>query len=495
MESTRDDELRQSLEKLGFSAGPITETTRSVYQKKLRRLSIPSEEQPNEQVNVVRCMGLDKLGAKASAASRPPPDPLLRLWPSMTVDLQTRLLGAHQRHGKLSVKKAVGALRGSSPAIARTVAILGESSEVLGKSESSAPALESAAARVVQQQPKIKCSQYVIRTCEALVERGDAGKVSCEDFFLQLVGSGPSPLLLQWQKDGFDAKTIHSIYQQMRGGGIPVPTSSHSNTHSPHPSVGAAAYSSLEMPTLATKRDKDVFVSYGRGIATTLYVNRLKVDLQSAGYSVWLDTEDIPSGSEWHAEIGEGLRSCKALVAVITQKYVRSKYCKNELFMADSSHKAIFPVFLEEVDVSTEDAGVSYTISSINWIRVAPGEEGYREGVARLLKGMMDKGIAPSGGVSSHPVDPDVHPCQTVDVQTKPQESSKPLKRFSVVEVCLFVSELELNPRLFRENSVGGEDLLELTEEDMKNELELKPLQVRKLQRKIKHKLAQEPET
>ena len=39
-----DDQLKESLELLGFSPGPITETTRNTYRSKLRRLSSPEPQ-------------------------------------------------------------------------------------------------------------------------------------------------------------------------------------------------------------------------------------------------------------------------------------------------------------------------------------------------------------------------------------------------------------------------------------------------------------------
>ena len=43
-----DDQLRESLELLGFSPGPITETTRNTYHSKLRRLSSPEVQADKE---------------------------------------------------------------------------------------------------------------------------------------------------------------------------------------------------------------------------------------------------------------------------------------------------------------------------------------------------------------------------------------------------------------------------------------------------------------
>ena len=460
-------------------------------------------------------------------------DALLGLWPHMCVQLQTRLLGAYKKHGKLSVKKSVAALRGGSPVVARAVALIGQQSEVPGKSDNSAPALESAAAKVPLQRPHIKCSAYVYRTCEVLLEKytrgsgtegfGEAQKVSCEEFFLTLVESGSSPLLLQWQEDGYDASKIRQVFERAKGdldalhsesatviATSPHCTKSHSNVdeYSTELEHGMKFIRSVS----GSRISKDIFLSYGREASTAPFVARIKNDLEAAGYSVWLDTVDIPSGSDWHSAIGDGLRRCNALLAIITNKYICSKYCKNEMFMADSTHKPIFPLFLEEVDFnSSEDSGVLYTISSINWIKLTNGMAGYDDAFARLLEGMRGKGVTPrntpvNDGSTSTCIDDctksqqDIKTTQPSEASTENKSESqpkhlfskKPLKSFSVSDVCLFVEQLELNSKTFTENSVGGEDLLELTDEDMKAELGLKLLQIRKLRRHINTKLAEE---
>ena len=395
--------------------------------------------------------------------------PLLRLWPWLSIDLQKRLLGIHLRHGKLSVKKVIASLRGASPALARTVALIGQHSEVPDKSHSSAPALESAALKVPSSRTKFNCSPYVLHTCDVLLEKyiitpSSDVKVSCEEFFLTLVDAGPSPLLLQWQKDGITAAKIQTLFKQS----MSTRQESCVLPHNPPPPT-------VHVPNTAmsTGQEKDVFISYSREAAATSFVTRLSEGLQAAGYSVWVDTVDIPSGSDWHLAIGEALQKCRALIAVISKKYLLSKYCKNELFMAESVHKPIFPVLLEEVDFSgsRESAGVLYTISGINWVHVK-GQ--YMDAVQRLLEGMREKGIKPGAD-----------PCPK-QVEGTP---SKPLRQCSVGEVCKFVSQLEIQVDPFLENSVGGEELLELSDTDMQNELGLRPLQIKKLRKHIKSRL------
>ena len=52
---------------------------------------------------------------------------------------------------------------------------------------------------------------------------------------------------------------------------------------------------------------KDVFLSYGREPEVCAFVKRLKLDLEAAGFGVWLDTDDIPAGSDWHGAIGNSI--------------------------------------------------------------------------------------------------------------------------------------------------------------------------------------------
>ena len=50
---------------------------------------------------------------------------------------------------------------------------------------------------------------------------------------------------------------------------------------------------------------KEIFVSYGREPEVSAFVKKLKLDLEALGFSVWLDTDDIPAGSDWHGAIGK----------------------------------------------------------------------------------------------------------------------------------------------------------------------------------------------
>ncbi len=139
---------------------------------------------------------------------------------------------------------------------------------------------------------------------------------------------------------------------------------------------------------------KELFLSYGREPEVSSFASQLKHDLERNGFSVWLDTEDIPSGSDWHGAIGSGLHDCRALIAVITKRYIASRYCTSELYTADGDQKLIFPVIFEDVDYgSTEKAkGVKYVISGINWTMFRQGADDYTTSLGKLIQGMREQG-------------------------------------------------------------------------------------------------------
>ncbi len=137
-----------------------------------------------------------------------------------------------------------------------------------------------------------------------------------------------------------------------------------------------------------------IFVSYGREQHVTSFAQQLKRDLEANGYSVWLDLESIPSGSDWHGAIGTGLHKCTTIIPIITQKFVSSRYCMNELYAADTDKKRIFPIIYEDVDLMDTEGGraLNFIISGINWSMFRPGQDEYSSSLQSLIKGMRLKG-------------------------------------------------------------------------------------------------------
>ena len=126
------------------------------------------------------------------------------------------------------------------------------------------------------------------------------------------------------------------------------------------------------------------------------FVEQLKEGLEASRRTAWLDSTDIPAGSDWHAEIGMGLKNCSALIAIITKKYINSRYCKKELYGANAKNKKIFPIIFEEFDLEASGdtgAGVHYVIADINWTYFRKEKDDFSESFAKLLKGLDAAGL------------------------------------------------------------------------------------------------------
>lgn len=110
---------------------------------------------------------------------------------------------------------------------------------------------------------------------------------------------------------------------------------------------------------------------------------------------MWLDCDEVASGSDWHGAVGTALENCKAVLPVITSTYLSSLSCKRELSMADSEGKLVFPLFLEEVDLSTSEqaSGVQQLISSsLNSVSFRNTAE-YDTSLAKLIRNLKERGI------------------------------------------------------------------------------------------------------
>lgn len=137
-------------------------------------------------------------------------------------------------------------------------------------------------------------------------------------------------------------------------------------------------------------KSNSIFISYGREQYVSQFAQQLKRDLQANGFSVWLDVESIDLGKDWHGAIGTGLQECVGIIPIITQKYVESRFCMNELYTADGDKKLIFPIMYEDVDFASSEQGraLKFIVSGINWAMFRPGRDDYGESLQKLIGGM-----------------------------------------------------------------------------------------------------------
>ena len=95
------------------------------------------------------------------------------------------------------------------------------------------------------------------------------------------------------------------------------------------------------------------------------------------------------------------LRDCKALVVVVTKKYISSSFCKSELYVACGKKKPVFPVMREEgwnvLDQSVFNKecseGVKYMKASSNCVSFLPSDD-YGAALQKLIAGLKELSVA-----------------------------------------------------------------------------------------------------
>ena len=105
-----------------------------------------------------------------------------------------------------------------------------------------------------------------------------------------------------------------------------------------------------------------VFVSYShRNMDAALQIITRMVD---AGYRVWYD-EGIDPGTEWDENIAAHVEGCGYFLALISEEYLASDNCKDELNFARDLDKQRVLVYLEETDLPS---GMKMRLSRIQAI-------------------------------------------------------------------------------------------------------------------------------
>ena len=97
-----------------------------------------------------------------------------------------------------------------------------------------------------------------------------------------------------------------------------------------------------------------VFMSYSRKDAS--FVARLAESLQSKGYDVFVDTEDISGGEEWQKRLDQLILNTDAVAFVISPDSVASKICDWEIQRTLELGKRIIPVLWRPLDQQSAPA-------------------------------------------------------------------------------------------------------------------------------------------
>lgn len=91
------------------------------------------------------------------------------------------------------------------------------------------------------------------------------------------------------------------------------------------------------------------FISYSR--VNQQFAIRLACGLKSAGFCVWMDQFNIPTGARWDDEIEKALRESQIFLFIMTSASIVSDNAKDEVGYAIDHGMRILPVLLEECEI------------------------------------------------------------------------------------------------------------------------------------------------
>ncbi|UZR94396.1 toll/interleukin-1 receptor domain-containing protein [Chondrinema litorale] len=116
----------------------------------------------------------------------------------------------------------------------------------------------------------------------------------------------------------------------------------------------------------------DIFISYGRGSENSpgskSFSIKLHQILESKGFDVWLDNEDIPHAVDYQKEINEGIKNTKNFIFIISPHSVASVYCLKEVDLAVELNKRIIPILHITPEKKLLEDSLHPVIKKLNWV-------------------------------------------------------------------------------------------------------------------------------
>ena len=112
---------------------------------------------------------------------------------------------------------------------------------------------------------------------------------------------------------------------------------------------------------MAADKRRLTFISYSR--IDQEFALKLARELKSAGFLIWLDQLDIPTGARWDDEIEKALSECGIFMAILTPASIASENAKDEFGYAIDHGKRILPIYGKIVKFRFDCADFSMWIS------------------------------------------------------------------------------------------------------------------------------------
>lgn len=106
------------------------------------------------------------------------------------------------------------------------------------------------------------------------------------------------------------------------------------------------------------RKEGEIFLSHSKVDAD--FAELLKLRLEKAGYSAWIDTDRLDPGIDWREGIDDAIRNCFKMIAIMSPDARESEYVTYEWAFAWGLKKPIIPLMLRETPMHPRLAILQY---------------------------------------------------------------------------------------------------------------------------------------
>jgi hypothetical protein len=92
-----------------------------------------------------------------------------------------------------------------------------------------------------------------------------------------------------------------------------------------------------------------IFISYSK--KDIIYAEKLINALRREGFNPWLDIQGLEAGTYWPDRLHKAIKSCDAYIVIVSRNSKNSKWVPEELIVAKTKGKPIFPLCLDDTEL------------------------------------------------------------------------------------------------------------------------------------------------
>ena len=150
----------------------------------------------------------------------------------------------------------------------------------------------------------------------------------------------------------------------------------------------------------------DVFISYSR--ADLAVAERLERALAATSLTAWRDKNEVRPGGSFPDNIAAAMDSCFAVVWLASAASVQSAWVRRELAYATDSEKLIVPILLNRKALELMPPGLRLLFPHIDYVNLE--EQDWDQGVAAVVRSLLEEGVRTGRLSHSEPAAPDPAP-------------------------------------------------------------------------------------